>query len=90
MEVKFRNVVTIIVILGLVGGSGFAIIYDSFEHPQILVERTTAPDGTVTERYESNSLTENQIFNIWLGAILGFGGAIIAVLYKQQQATGEG
>jgi hypothetical protein len=90
MEIKFRNVVTIIVIAGLVGGSGASIIYDAFENPEILTSRTTAPDGTITETFEQNNLAKNNIFNIWLGAVLGFGGAIIAVLYKQQQATGEG
>ena len=56
----------------------------------ILTEKTISPDGTVTETYTSNTLDNNQIFNIWLGAVLGFGGAIIAVLYKQSSATGEG
>lgn len=90
MEIRFRNIVTIIVIAGLVGGSGAAIMYDALSNPQILTSKTTSPDGTVTETYEANHLSSNQIFNIWLGAVLGFGGAIIAVLYKQQQATGEG
>jgi len=89
MDIKFRNVVTLIVIAGLLGGSGIAIVYDSFEHPTPLISETTLPDGTVTKTYANNSLAANQLFNIWLGAIIGFGGSIIAFLYKQQKASGE-
>jgi len=89
MDLKFRNLVTLIVIAGLMGGSGIAIVYDSFEHPQLLVSETTLPDGTITKTFANNSLAANQLFNIWLGAIIGFGGAIIAFLYKQPKASGE-
>jgi hypothetical protein len=89
MDIKFRNIVTLLVVGGLIGGAGGSIIYDSFENSQILVEKTTAPDGTVIEKFENNSLTNNNIFNIWLGAVLGYGGAIVAVLYKQRTGSGE-
>jgi len=89
MDIKFRNIVTLIVIAGLMGGSGVAIVYDSFEHPEVLVSETALPDGTVTKTFANNSLAANQLFNIWLGAIIGFGGAIIAFLYKQPKASGE-
>ena len=30
------------------------------------------------------TLSDSPIFNIWIGAILGFGGAIMAVIYVEQ------
>lgn len=68
MKLEFRNVVTIIVIAGLIGGSGLAIVYESVR------------DSTV-------SLGDSQVFNIFLGAILGYGGAIITFLYAMPQKT---
>ncbi len=62
MEFQFRNVVTILVIAGLIGGSGLAIVYEAV-------------------RDSTTSLAESQAFNIFLGAILGYGGAIITFLY---------
>lgn len=62
MNLEFRNVVTMLVIAGLIGGSGLAIVYEAVKDPAV-------------------SLGDSQIFNIWLGAILGYGGAIITFLY---------
>ena len=89
MELKFRNIVTVMVIGGLIGGSGIVISYDGLENSQIIDSEIISPDGTVTKNYKDNSLQESQIFNIWLGAVLGYGGAIIAVLYKAKNGTGE-
>lgn len=89
MELKFRNFVTLLVIGGLIGGSGIVISYDGLENQQVVLTEVTAPDGTFTKTFKDNSLGESQIFNIWLGAILGYAGAIIAVLYKSQKADGE-
>jgi len=72
---------------GLVGGAGIVISYDSLVHQVILTE-VTAPDGTFTRTYADNSLDQSQTFNIWLGAILGFAGAIVAVLYKSKNGDG--
>ncbi len=88
MELKFRNFVTILVIAGLVGGAGIAIMYDGLGSQTILTE-VTAPDGTFTRTYADNSLDNSQTFGIWLGAILGFAGAIVAVLYKAKTGSGE-
>lgn len=33
------------------------------------------------------TLADSQLFNIWLGAILGFGGLIIAALYNDKEET---
>ncbi len=65
VEIKFRNIVTLIVIGGLIGGAGAAITYEDIQNPE-------------------TSLGDNQLFNIWLGAILGYGGAIITFLYSQE------
>lgn len=89
VELKFRNVVTLLVLGGLIGGAGIVISYDGLQNQQVVLTEVTAPDGTFTKTYKDNSLGESQIFNIWLGAILGFGGAIVAVLYKSPKATGE-
>lgn len=89
MELKFRNLVTLLVIGGLIGGVGVVISYDGLTNQQTILTEITAPDGTFTKTFKDNSLGESQIFNIWLGAILGYGGAIIAVLYKAPKGNGE-
>jgi len=89
VELKFRNVVTLLVIGGLIGGAGIVISYDGLQNQQITISEVIAPDGTITKTFKDNSLGESQIFNIWLGAILGFGGGIISVLYKAPKADGE-
>ena len=88
VELKFRNFVTLLVMAGLVGGAGIAIMYDSLGNQVILTE-VTDPDGTFTRTYADNSLDNSQTFGIWLGAILGFAGAIVAVLYKAKTGSGE-
>ena len=65
MDLQFRNVVTILVIAGLIGGSGLAIVYEAVIDSSI-------------------SLGDSQVLNIFLGAILGYGGAIITFLYAMQ------
>lgn len=87
--IVFRNFVTLIVIGGLIGGSGIAIIAESFTQPQILVTEITASDGTVTKTFTNNSLSNNQLFNIWIGAVISYAGSIIAVLYKAPKGSGE-
>ena len=89
VELKFRNFVTLLVIGGLIGGAGVVISYDGLTNQQVVTSEITAPDGTFTKTFKDNSLGESQIFNIWLGAILGFGGAIVAVLYKSSKGDGE-
>ena len=89
VELKFRNFVTLLVIGGLIGGAGILIGYDGLANQQVVISEVTGPDGTFTKTFKDNSLGESQIFNIWLGAILGYGGAIIAVLYKAKNADGE-
>ena len=89
VELKFRNFVTLLVIGGLIGGAGVVISYDGLVNQQVITSEIISPDGTVTKNYQDNSLQQSQIFNIWLGAILGYGGAIIAVLYKAKNGTGE-
>ena len=89
MELKFRNFVTILVIGGLIGGAGIVISYDGLENQQVVLTEVTAPDGTLTKTYKDNSLGESQVFNIWLGAVLGYGGGIVTVLYKAKNAAGE-
>ena len=88
-QLKFRNFVTLLVIGGLIGGVGIVISYDGLQNPQIVLTEVTAPDGTFTKTFKDNSLGESQIFNIWLGAVLGYGGAIIAVLYKAKTGNGD-
>ena len=68
VEIKFRNIVTLIVIGGLIGGAGIAITYEDILNPE-------------------TSLGDNQLFNIWIGAILGYGGSIITFLYSQQDSN---
>lgn len=80
---------TLLVIGGLIGGAGILIGYDGLANSQVVLTEVTSPDGTITKTFKDNSLGESQIFNIWLGAILGYGGAIIAVLYKAKNASGE-
>ena len=89
IELKFRNLVTVIVIGGLIGGAGIIISFDGLQNQQVIVSEVIAPDGTITKTFKDNSLGESQIFNIWLGAILGFGGGIVSVLYKSSKADGE-
>ena len=89
VELKFRNFVTILIMGGLIGGLGIVISYDGLVNQQIVISEVTAPDGTFTKTFKDNSLGNSQIFGIYLGAILGFGGGIIAVLYKAKSGTGE-
>jgi len=91
MELKFRNFVTILIIGGLIGGAGIVISYDGLAH-QVKLSETIETNGNVTTTtiiYKDNSLGESQHFNLWLGAVLGFGGGIVAVLYKAKTASGE-
>ncbi len=85
----FRNFVTLIIIGGLVGGSGIAIIADSFTNPQTLLAETISPDGTIFREYESNSLSNNDMFKIWLGAAIGYGASVVGLLYKAKKGNGE-
>ncbi len=71
MEIKFRNVITLIVIAGLIGGAGFAIVYEDITNPE-------------------TTLADNQLFNIWIGAVIGYGGTIIAFLYSESQRSSSG
>jgi len=89
VELKFRNFVTLLVIGGLIGGIGIVISYDGLANQQIVISEVTAPDGTFTKTFKDNSLANSQYFGIYLGALLSFGGAIVAVLYKGQKADGE-
>ena len=88
-ELKFRNFVTLIVIAGLIGGSGTAVIVDSFANPQVLVSEVIDTDGKITKTYKDNSLQSNQSFTTWMGAIIGFGGIIVAFLYKAKSGNGD-
>lgn len=78
-----RFAITVLVMAFLVGGSGLAIVYESFQSPQIQTE-TIDVNGVITRAYAENSLSESTLFNLWLGAVLGFGGSIMAVLYVEQ------
>jgi len=89
VELKFRNFVTILVIGGLIGGIGIVISYDGLANTSIVISEVTAPDGTFTKTFKDNSLGTSQYFGIYLGAILGFGGAIVGVLYKSKTGSGE-
>lgn len=89
MELKFRNFVTLLVIGGLIGGIGIVISYDGLANQQVVISEITAPDGTFTKTFKDNSLANSQYFGIYLGALLGFGGAIIALLYKASKGSGE-
>lgn len=89
VEMKFRNFVTLIVIAGLIGGTGIAVVADSFTNAQVLVTEVTDADGIVTKTYHDNSLQANQTFSTWMGACLGFGGIIVAFLYKARTGDGD-
>jgi len=89
MELKFRNFVTILVIGGLIGGLGIVISYDGLANQQIVISEVTSPDGTFTKNFKDNSLGASQHFGIYLGAVLGFGGIIVGLLYKNKKAGGE-
>jgi len=90
MWLEFRNFVTLLIVGILIGGSGVTIIYDStfktldVKSETILSNRTT--ELVYTER---TSLGESQPFNIWLGSILGYGGAVIGTLYKAKNGNGN-
>lgn len=85
----FRNFVTLIIIGGLVGGAGIAIIADSFTNPSILTSETIDADGTHTKIYTLNNLDNNGMFKIWLGAAIGYGASVVGVLYKARNGNGE-
>lgn len=89
VEMKFRNFVTLIIIGGLIGGAGVAIIADSFVHPSILESVVVDADGVRTETYTVNSLDENDMFKIWLGAAIGYGASVIGALYKARKGNGD-
>lgn len=89
VELKFRNFVTILVMGCLIGGVGIVISYDGLANSSIVISEITAPDGTFTKTFKDNSLASSQYFGIYLGAILGFGSGIIALLYKSKSAGGE-
>ncbi len=87
---EFRNTVTLLIVGVLIGGSGGAIVYDSTFRPLDVESRTVLPDGsTETEFAKRIPLSESQLFNIWLGSILGYGGAVVGTLYKASKANGE-
>ncbi len=89
MELKFRNFVTLLVIGGLIGGLGIVISYDGLANTQIIISEVTDPDGTFTRTYSDNSLDSSNTFGIYLGAVLGFGGIIVGLLYKAKTGSGE-
>ena len=89
MELKFRNFVTILIIGGLIGGLGIVISYDGLVNQQVVISEVTAPDGTFTKTFKDNSLASSQYFGIYLGAVLGFGGIIVGLLYKAKKSDGE-
>lgn len=89
MELKFRNLVTLLVIGGLIGGLGIVVSYDSLANQQVLLTEVTDPDGTITKTYKDNSLGNSPHFGIYLGAVLGFGGLIVGLLYKAKTSSGE-
>lgn len=88
-EMIFRNFITLIIIGGLIGGSGVAIVADTYVQPQILLTEVTESNGTVTKTFKDNSLDESKLFSIWLGAAIGYGGLIVAFLYKAKKGNGE-
>lgn len=88
VELKFRNFVTLLVMGALIGGIGIVISYDGLANQQIIISEVTAPDGTFTKTFKDNSLANSQYFGIYIGAILGYGGAIIGVLYKAKKGDG--
>ena len=91
MELKFRNFVTILVIGGLIGGLGIVISYDGLVNQIIIKETITIFNGTTTTvtEYKDNSLDQSNHFGIYLGAVLGFGGIIVGLLYKAKSGSGE-
>ena len=89
VELKFRNFVTLLVMGGLIGGIGIVISYDGLANQQIVISEVTAPDGTFTKTFKDNSLDNSQIFGIYLGAVLSFGGIIVGLLYKAKTGSGE-
>lgn len=89
VQMIFRNFVTLIIIGGLVGGAGIAIIADSFVNPSILTSEITDVDGNVTKLYTPNNLDNNGMFKIWLGAAIGYGASVVGVLYKARKGNGE-
>lgn len=89
IELKFRNFVTLLVLGGLIGGLGIVISYDGLENQQIVISEVTSPDGTFTKTFKDNSLANSQYFGIYLGAVLGFGGAIVGLLYKAKTGNGD-
>lgn len=89
IELKFRNFVTLLVIGGLIGGLGVVISYDGLTNQQVVISEITAPDGTFTKTFKDNSLANSQYFGIYLGAVLGFGGIIVGLLYKSSKGDGE-
>ncbi len=80
---------TILIIGGLIGGLGIVISYDGLVNQQVVISEVTAPDGTFTKTFKDNSLSTSQYFGIYLGAVLGYAGAIVGVLYKSKTGSGE-
>ena len=89
VEMKFRNFVTLIIIGGLIGGSGIIIATDSFMNPSVLLSEIISPDGTITKTYDNNTLDNNGIFKIWLGAAIGYGASVVGALYKARKGNGD-
>ena len=90
MGLEFRNFVTLLIVGILIGGSEVAIIYDSTFKALDVRSETILSDGTTELVYaERTSLGERQLFNIWLGSILGCGGAVIGMLYKAKNGNGN-
>jgi len=89
IELKFRNFVTLLVIGGLIGGLGIVISYDGLVNQQVVISEVTSPDGTFTKTFKDNSISSSQPFGIYLGAVLGFGGIIVGLLYKAKNGSGE-
>ncbi len=91
MELKFRNFVTLVVIVGLIGGLGIVISYDGLANQIVIKETATTFNGTTTTvtEYKDNSLSSSGHFNTYLGVVLGFGGIIVGLLYKAPKGSGE-
>lgn len=90
MGLEFRNFVTLLIVGILIGGSGVAIIYDSAFKPLDIESELILPDGSKEIVYtKRTTLGESQLFNIWLGSILGYGGAVIGTLYKAKSGNGN-
>jgi hypothetical protein len=56
MEIQFRNVVTILIIGVLIGGSGIIIVYDASIRPLDAETKTISPDGTIEITYNKRIL----------------------------------